>query len=868
LAYSIVYLLVASSANLERTIDHTPTQIPLRAESIQVALPPHDSVYPIIKKIFSLAQKTHIAGELPLTKELYSQAISYSINQNRGKDFWREIRQAYSYLGSISESQIDNFSAIEYYKQALEYSFMFDKDNADISYEFLINIAHNYFIIADYFKALDHYLQAESIINHKIYKGSLSYERLMNNIALCYFKLGKYSTAETYLVESIRIKKKNNDVDALATTFNNIGLIQQNNKNFKEAHKLFNNSLTIRDSMNDTKGLAFIQNNIGNLYLEEGNLDSALSVYRKAYNTRLVQAMPDSQDITVSLNNLANIFKELKNLDSATTYNDLAVAISQNVVENTNPKNALSVSNYLTAITDKIEINLIKYSTTNNYDFLIYSFSLFKPIILLITEELSKYNSLFISNKFMTENKRLFDAFIKTSTILDEAIPQQCPRSIIVSETYKTLSLLNIQAEVKKLQNYSTNVGKFYASNKLYNLQKKLSDSINVVPIEKTLGTIDSIAKLMRIVDRNHLSYHKEISSYLKSYFSNLGDSIIALSKKTKGKLYIDYYILPSAIIINLINDKGIKSYQVTYGPELIEALNIFVKSIKSLDLTEQSVQSNIVNKYLLNPIKDQLEQYNVLTFVPDGFLKEIPFEALALNSVKSDNYLVLSKVISYRFSCLNRKFLNSTSTSAYLLDFLGISPNSEQSTNDENLTESYREIHDVSDYLTKNHFHTLSLIGDEATFSNFLKSGLNAKIIHISAHTSINSNRSQLSFIDLFNHQSDTALFLPSLAFLPINCEILVLNACETERNIVDSNTGFVSFIRSTCNSQIENYICSIWKIYDNPTYHFSLIFYKYLNNGHTYMDAITHAKREMILSNTLNYPAFWAPFILYENN
>jgi CHAT domain-containing protein len=32
--------------------------------------------------------------------------------------------------------------------------------------------------------------------------------------------------------------------------------------------------------------------------------------------------------------------------------------------------------------------------------------------------------------------------------------------------------------------------------------------------------------------------------------------------------------------------------------------------------------------------------------------------------------------------------------------------------------------------------------------------------------------------------------------------------------------------------------------------------------------MDAITHAKREMILSNTLNYPAFWAPFILYENN
>ena len=69
----------------------------------------------------------------------------------------------------------------------------------------------------------------------KYYK---NFEPALNNIANCYFLLNKYTIAEKYYLECLKINENN------LTTLNNLGLLHLKNKNFKKSLSFFNDSFT------------------------------------------------------------------------------------------------------------------------------------------------------------------------------------------------------------------------------------------------------------------------------------------------------------------------------------------------------------------------------------------------------------------------------------------------------------------------------------------------------------------------------------------------------------------------------------------------------------------------------------------------
>jgi CHAT domain-containing protein len=271
-----------------------------------------------------------------------------------------------------------------------------------------------------------------------------------------------------------------------------------------------------------------------------------------------------------------------------------------------------------------------------------------------------------------------------------------------------------------------------------------------------------------------------------------------------------------------------------------------------------------------LKPVVEELKLYGQITIVPDQNLMELPFETFPypLGNSTNKSYFIENKIISYRFSTLNRNYSKTILIPNYSEEFFGIAPFDQNDSSFHSLGGSAREIIEITNLYKSKQLPASSLVGNCATYLNFINTNLNSKILHFSTHSVINNQSIHLSFLELFRGGSQFQLYLPVLASMPLSNELLLLNACETGGNLIDSSTGFVSFVRSLSGSFIQNYICTLWKIYDEPSYSFTMGFYSKLLSGHNYSSALALTKRLFIQSNMYNYPVFWSPFILYENN
>lgn len=829
----------------------------------------HDSISRSIINLYSSAVNAQNDKKLELSLSLYNQFLIITSVENFEKVFWKEIRLSYSHMSSIFE-QLYNLDQANYYiKKALEISLRYDNNDNDNTFYFLNKIGQNFYNIFDYNTSLIYFHQAEALILSNAVLPLIKRSQLFNSMALCYFKLGHDNLSQYYLNESIKIKFQTGNLDDLASNYNNIGLIFQNKSQYKEALTFFTKCLHLYDSLENPIKSAFALNNIGNLFLDKNSFDTARYYYQKSLDTRNKVVNINKSDLTVSFNNLAFICHKLNLLDSALFYNNLALESNRKNDNGDNLSDAFSISDYLVSISDRIEINIRKYNATNDIKFLTESFDFFNPVITMIIDQLIKYNSIFSSNRFINEYKRFFDSSIASAHILDSIIKNKCPRTLIISETYKSLSLINLPSEICYIQddiefiNHFSNVNKY--NHWQQNLQKK-NLSENAANI---LVLIDSLINSSFITDLINKKSIAIIKPQLLSYLNCLSDSIISTCNKLGNKLIIEYYISKTSIFTHILSKSEISCLVSPMHKGLIDAYKNYPISIKSLNKKLTSSLGTVLSRDLLLPVSYLIDTYENITIIPDEILTEIPFETLPYpaNELSNNRNLVEKKNIDYRFTVLNRNFSHKQFTTSYSVDFIGITPFEPTATSLNNLNGSAREIADIANLYRDGNLNASALIGDSATYENFANISLDSRIIHFATHAVIDKQSSQLSFLELFPENNQNTLFLPVLAGMPFRSELLLLNACGTGRNMIEPSTGFVSFIRSVSSLSVKNYICTLWNIYDEPSYDFIINFYKKVLEGFSYSNALTLTKRDFINSENYNNPIFWSSFLLYEN-
>jgi adenylate cyclase len=191
-------------------------------------------------------------------------------------------------------------------------------------------------------------------------------------IALCYYRSGNYTAAIEWFHNLLEIHREKGDLDAIASTLNNIGLCYKMRGNFDKAieyyervlgideqlgkgleiAKTLNNigiaykdwgrydqaieyterSLLIRNNLNDKAGLAKSLNNIGLIYTDWQNYDQAIENFRESL--RIVEEIGDEYEMAIRLNNIGLVFNSQGQGDSALVYFNKALNIYQQINKN------------------------------------------------------------------------------------------------------------------------------------------------------------------------------------------------------------------------------------------------------------------------------------------------------------------------------------------------------------------------------------------------------------------------------------------------------------------------------------------------------------------------------------------------------
>ncbi|MFK7748204.1 MAG: tetratricopeptide repeat protein [Kordia sp.] len=141
---------------------------------------------------------------------------------------------------------------------------------------------------------------------------------IYNNKGLIYWGKEDYKTAMDYYLSSYEIFKDLGQQRGQANSLNNIGLLLSKLKRHKEANTYQKRGLAIRKEINDTYGIGASYNNMVMNFSALKQLDSCVYYAQKSIVTKT--KVNDIKGLATSYNSLGKTYQQLKQNDSAVYY--------------------------------------------------------------------------------------------------------------------------------------------------------------------------------------------------------------------------------------------------------------------------------------------------------------------------------------------------------------------------------------------------------------------------------------------------------------------------------------------------------------------------------------------------------------------
>lgn len=145
-------------------------------------------------------------------------------------------------------------------------------------------------------------------------------------------------------------------------------------------------------------------------------------------------------------------------------------------------------------------------------------------------------------------------------------------------------------------------------------------------------------------------------------------------------------------------------------------------------------------------------------------------------------------------------------------------------------------------------------------------------QFVHLSAHGLVNEERPELSHLilstaDAQGHPIDGRLFVHELDGLNLDCELIVLSACETALGRQIRGEGLVGMTQAVLAAGARRAVVSLWAVDDQATAELMKRFYASMaRDGATPSEAIRLAKLAIRDDPRWCAPFYWAAFVLVE--
>lgn len=281
---------------------------------------------------------------------------------------------------------------------------------------------------------------------------------------------------------------------------------------------------------------------------------------------------------------------------------------------------------------------------------------------------------------------------------------------------------------------------------------------------------------------------------------------------------------------------------------------------------TEVSDEENSVNSdwfavseslrnALIEPLR--LEGANRLAIIPEGFLRDLPFAALAKVDGEKLRFLIEDFTIFYPPSAT---FLKKDFHRKDTNNFFSFGIN--QTENLPDLKFAEEESVSVAEI-----FGGKSIVKSDATETTVKDSIPNANYLHFATHSVVEPNMPLLSRLVFAKSDTDDgSLTTREIFALGLDAELVAIAACESGFVFSDaentSETNRVGLTEAFLHAGAESVLSSLLPVSDAGSVQFMKDFYTNLKEKDK-AESLAAAQRKMI-QNNFKHPRFWSPFIL----
>ncbi len=253
---------------------------------------------------------------------------------------------------------------------------------------------------------------------------------------------------------------------------------------------------------------------------------------------------------------------------------------------------------------------------------------------------------------------------------------------------------------------------------------------------------------------------------------------------------------------------------------------------------------------------ENEISESKLLMIVPHGAFSGVSFDELYV-----DGEMLIEKLpISYQFSALQIQTQELSSwNGSSMISFAPF----DRSSGPEGLglpvlLGSATEIESLPG---------LKIQGAEATLQRFLAQADQNKVIHLATHAIASDEDNEASFV-AFYPEGDFRLFENELRYQAFDqVELVFLSACETGSGKFSESEGLVSLARAFSFAGADNLISTLWLTEDRVAAYLSKEFYKGLDGGLTYAEALREAKLSLIQDPEMvqfRDTPYWSNFVL----
>lgn len=825
--------------------------------------------------VYNKAKKLRQENHFEEAVSFFNEAITYCDEINNSILKCKALRQqSYNYLNlnKLKQFMENNLKANEIAKRL---------NNVVEMIITFTNIGHYYFLIDNINLAMENFDSAILLSNREGLPPDIIFDAYYNGGVIKLY-IGQYDKAIEYLNTAMGLVSADKSSQNYAACLINLGytyikraLTAGNREDYDRALEYFNQALAAAEQVGNEAFEVAVLNNIGSLkaHLEE-NLD-ALYYLNKARN--LAEKIKLNSYLVSIYTNIGIIYSRQGDYQNSSLYYDKAINLALSENENrTLWESYLEKGNLLKKQGKLAEAQFYYLNSINIIETLRSKLTMEedKASFLGSDKRLNAYHNLIDLlinlNKQKGEPTYLAQAFNFMERAKSRAFLDSIDSSSLEKEMPVDIKLVNQEKEVM------SDMSRLYTRLITPDLSEKERGEI-LQEVKSLEARLDNIKRQIR----------SENPAYANLTFPEIITYEQASKEFIKGKTAIFTFVIgdDSAYAFALTN-RGLKVYPVPTRRELRSRVTNHRRAISDIDNkdfpTGQELYELLLKPGLVDGIKN-------LIIIPDDILNLLPFETL-LTADQNSDWLIKKYTVYYAPSLSSLRELAhrqnrknrpkpqhnllavgdpyygdleekypELSTKAIFQDFYTLTDLKFY-----RLRYSHEEVKRISSLIPRS-----TVLEREKASEDLVKSANLAdyKIIHFAAHGLIDDQKPARSAIILTldnDPAEDGFLQMREVFNLKLNADLAVLSSCQTGLGQFIKGEGMEGISRAFFYAGSSSVVMSLWTINDQVSAQFMERFYYHLKGNENLAEALRQVKIEMIQSEIVSHPYYWAGFIL----